>query len=212
MNDLPTQPPARYESIFRLAVLFESGLMGLALVIGVLMHRSPGSWVKWNWQDAALGVMATIPMLIGLAIMRPIRRGPFGRLNAVVDNLLVPLFGGCSVVELALISLAAGVGEELLFRGALQSLLGGWLGETAGVILASVVFGLFHSITPTYAILATGIGVYLGWFTLASDNLLGPIVAHALYDFLALVFLTRKWSLSKSKPRGDLLGSDLPKT
>src|SRR5438552_17266744 len=111
MNELSMEPRQRGNNIFRLAVLFESGLMGLALVIGVVMHRSPGSWVKWNWQDAAWGVLATIPMLIGLAIMRRIRRGPLGRLNAVVDNLLVPLFGGCSVVELAMISLAAGVGE-----------------------------------------------------------------------------------------------------
>ena len=51
-------------------------------------------------------------------------------------------------------------------------------------------------ITPTYGVLAALIGVYLGWVWLASGNLLAPVVAHALYDFVALVVLVRgpKWS------------------
>jgi membrane protease YdiL (CAAX protease family) len=59
------------------------------------------------------------------------------------------------------------------------------------VALASAVFGLLHAITPTYAILATVMGAYLGVVWIASGNLLAPIVAHALYDFVALVWLLR---------------------
>ena len=90
-----------------------------------------------------------------------------------------------------MISIVAGIGEELLFRGVLQVVLIGWLGLTFGIILASVVFGLLHAVTPTYAVLATIIGIYFGWFAWASGNLLGPIVAHSVYDFAALAYLTR---------------------
>ena len=64
--------------------------------------------------------------------------------------------------------------------------------ELRGLLAASVLFGLAHPITPAYAVLAAMIGVYLGWLWLAFDkNLLVPITAHALYDFLALIYLVR---------------------
>jgi uncharacterized protein len=54
---------------------------------------------------------------------------------------------------------------------------------------ASMVFGLLHAVTITYAVLAALVGAYLGWLALATDSLVGPIIAHSLYDFLALVYL-----------------------
>lgn len=128
------------------------------------------------------------------------RRGPLGRLNAVVDQFLIPLFAGCTVIQLASISFVAGIGEELLFRGVLQPLLIAWLGLAAGLILASAVFGLMHAVTPTYAVLAGLIGAYFGWFALARGNLLGPIIAHGLYDFVALIYLTRRRKLAATTP------------
>jgi len=61
-----------------------------------------------------------------------------------------------------------------------------------GWILASVLFGVVHSITPTYAVVAALVGAYLGWLWLWRDNLLAPIVTHAVYDFVALAYLTRR--------------------
>ena len=117
------------------------------------------------------------------------------RLIAVVDQLLSPLFRGCRVWELAVISAVAGLGEELLFRAVLQEAVAGWLGGPVGtwvgLAAASLLFGLMHPITKTYALLATLIGLYLGWLWIETGNLLVPVTAHALYDFLALVYLTR---------------------
>ncbi len=131
---------------------------------------------------------------LGTALDATRRRGALGRLNAVVDEFLVPLFAGVSWPKLALVSLLAGVGEELFFRGVIQPVLIGWMGIAAGLLAASVVFGLLHAITPTYALLATAVGAYLGWIALASGNLLGPMIAHGAYDFFALVYLTRPLS------------------
>jgi membrane protease YdiL (CAAX protease family) len=39
--------------------------------------------------------------------------------------------------------------------------------------------------------LAGGIGLYLGAVWLATGNLLVPITSHALYDFLAFVYLVQ---------------------
>src|SRR6266567_3525912 len=54
--------------------------------------------------------------------------------------------------------------------------------EQFRLVLASVLFGVAHAITLTYALLAAAMGAWLGWLWLWCDNLLPAILAHALYD------------------------------
>ena len=88
-----------------------------------------------------------------------------------------------------LLSAAAGIGEEVLFRGTLQTLFG----ITWGLWVTSVIFGLVHAVTPAYFAMATVMGLYLGWVHIASDNLLAPILVHWLYDAVALYLLRKQW-------------------
>ena len=95
-----------------------------------------------------------------------------------------PLFAEIGMREVVVIALAAGIGEELLFRGALQ--------PEIGLIPASLVFGALH--TGGRGTLAFGcwvavMGAALGWLAVATGGLLAPIVAHALYDAAALVHI-----------------------
>ena len=53
------------------------------------------------------------------------------------------------------------------------------------------LFGLMHFITPTYAVLATLMGAYLGLVWQWTGNLLAVVLMHALYDFLVLLYLLR---------------------
>src|SRR5437764_1094401 len=135
---------------------------------------------------------ATVWEAYRLPSLRRLHAGPFGRLNRVVDQVIVPLFAGCSLADFALISLVGGLGEELLFRGLVQTALVSWFSVGVGIGLASLLFGLAHMITPMYAVLATIIGVYFGWLALYAGDLLAPIVAHAVYDFAALAYLPRR--------------------
>ena len=96
------------------------------------------------------------------------------------------------MIDLLGISLLAGLGEEILFRGVLQEAFTGWFNVWVGVLMASVLFGLMHSITFTYVLLATLMGAYLGCVWLWADhNLLVIVLTHALYDFLVLLWLLR---------------------
>ena len=83
----------------------------------------------------------------------------------------------------------------MLFRGVIQAAvareIGGPHGIWVGLLIAAMLFGLLHSITPTYAFLAGLIGLYLGGLWVACDNLLVPITVHALYDFVVLVYLVK---------------------
>ena len=173
------------------ALAFEGALAVVACALGWLLPIPPWRQIHWDLAGLGWGIAACIPLLAVMLVLRGLRSGPLGRLNRVVDQFVVPLFAKCTVLDFALISLVGGLGEELLFRGLIQAALTNWLDMGAGIVIASLLFGLAHIITPTYAVLAALIGVYLGWVWIAADNLLAPIVAHALYDFAALVYLTR---------------------
>jgi membrane protease YdiL (CAAX protease family) len=175
-----------------LGVLFEGGLAVLACVLGWLLGRSPlGDRFSWDVLDAGWGVAATVPMFLAFLVVNYLPLPPLARIRQFFDEVLRPLFQHCSLLELALISLLAGLGEEMLFRAVIQGALGDWLGPWWGLILASLVFGLLHAITATYVVLAFLLGLYLGWVWLADGNLLVVIIAHALYDFCVLVYLLR---------------------
>jgi membrane protease YdiL (CAAX protease family) len=173
------------------AVLFEGGLGLLAWGLGWLLGHPPLAYFSWNWLDAALGAAASSPLLLLFAACVRWPVGPLRRIKEFSDEVVRPWFAPCTLLDLALISLAAGIGEEMLFRGLLQNLFRNWLGLWGGVAAASVLFGLLHLITPTYALMAAAIGVYLGCVQVATGNLLAVITTHALYDLIALVYLVR---------------------
>ena len=91
----------------------------------------------------------------------------------------------------ALIALSAGVGEEMLFRGVIQSSLAAWVGVQAGLILASILFGLLHPISIPYVFVTMLVGFYLGGAFELTGNLLTVMVTHALYDLALMAYLLR---------------------
>lgn len=187
---------------FRLGMIFELALGAAAIVLGNWLGRPPLATLARDWDSpdplltaAALGAAATLPLLAGLWVVERLPWGPLVRLKRLVETQLVPLFAHMSRLQLLLIALAAGLGEELLFRGWLQASLTHWLGPPLGVgvalVVTSVAFGVCHWLTPAYGALAMLISVYLGLLFVLADNILAPIVCHALYDYIALVYFVR---------------------
>jgi len=101
---------------------------------------------------------------------------------------LMKWLGNAGPAALAALAIMAGIGEELLFRGVLQGGLENPLGTWWALLIASLLFGLAHALTPAYFVLATLMGVYLGLIYVWTSNLLIVIVIHALYDWLALLY------------------------
>ena len=89
---------------------------------------------------------------------------------------------------------AAGWGEEMLFRGVLQSELSDNIGELLALGSSAVIFGALHAVTPLYALLAGVASLYFGELFIQYDNLAVPIVCHGLYDVGAL--MAAHWSVS----------------
>ncbi|HUF34469.1 MAG TPA: type II CAAX endopeptidase family protein, partial [Gemmatimonadales bacterium] len=149
----------------------------------------PFARLEWTWGGLAAGIAATAPLLVGLGWSLHTRWQPMVRLIELVEERIGPLFVGATRGELALVALLAGLGEEALFRGVLQDALAGRLPVWAALLLASILFGVAHWVTATYAMLATLVGIYLGALYHVTGNLLAPIAAHALYDLVALSVL-----------------------
>jgi len=88
------------------------------------------------------------------------------------------------------LSLAAGFGEEIAYRGYSLSMLTPLLGVPGAVVATSVVFGVLHGYQGLLGIVRTGVmGGMLAWGLLASGSLWPPIVAHVLIDLAAGLWL-----------------------
>lgn len=190
--DDPQQPQRNFAL---LAAAFEGGLAVSAVGLGWLLELEPLETFDWDMAAVGMGVTATLPLLamFWLCLKAPLR--PFRKILRVIEESMLPLFRQCSVLELAIIATLAGLGEEMLFRGIVQGGIADWLGPPAGIWIAlataAILFGFVHAITPTYAILAGVIGLYLGGLWMLTGNLLAPISTHAVYDFVALVYLMK---------------------
>jgi hypothetical protein len=178
-------------SWFLPACLFELGLLAAAQGFGALLNLKVAQQVRWNWKDAAAGTLAALPLLALFWLLLGSRLKPLVQIRQFLDDVVRPVFGRWPLWQLGVISLAAGVGEEMLFRGVVQGGLSRWLGTAWGLALASALFGLAHVVNWAYAIAAALIGAYLGTVWLLTGNLLAPILTHALYDFCALVYFLR---------------------
>ncbi len=173
------------------ALGFELGLGGLALLIAWLLSIPLAGQLRLDGSQLLSGLVATVPMLGGFwCLMRATWR-PLQQLRQFVERLVAELFGQPTLLQLAVLSLAAGIGEELLFRGVLQPLVTRWSTPFWGLIVASLVFGLAHSLSTVYFLLATAVGLYLGGLAMMTGGLVAPMLAHGLYDFVALWCLCR---------------------
>lgn len=177
--------------IVPIAVIVELllGLLGAllanwqAIPLREMLESSPDGVIR--------GLAATLPMLAMLVVVVRSQWPPLVQLRRQVQSLTRQLFENATWWELGLISAAAGVGEEILFRGALQPIVSGWTTPLAGLIIVSIAFGLAHAASPAYFWLATAVGAYLGWLTFYYNDLVTPIIAHGVYDFIALLWLQR---------------------
>jgi membrane protease YdiL (CAAX protease family) len=106
----------------------------------------------------------------------------------VEDGLQTPVL---ALYLIPLTYLLVGPGEELLFRGAIQGLLGEAYPSSLAVVIASAIFAVAHAgnvvgapleqAVPYFAILFV-LSLVLGTLYEVSDNLLVPIFVHGTYN------------------------------
>ena len=177
----------------RLAIAGEAGLLLLAWGLGRWLNVSPLQELRLSAGGVLWGLVATVPLLLGLWWMLTSSIPWIRRLVALVVTQLGPLLDSQSMAGLAALACIAGIAEEVLFRGLIQPGLALWLTPWGALLVTSVLFGLVHFASRAYAAFATVMGMYLGALLLLVDNLLAPIVTHGVYDFVALVYVARRY-------------------
>jgi membrane protease YdiL (CAAX protease family) len=202
-------------------IVVEGGLIAVALFLAwwglydhgqpldQLLGKNPAQAPLPQLEIAGWGLLATLPLLIVLAgfhFLRP----PFVQLSFdrftflrpmqdFVQSELHPLFRSSTLFEMFLLSMLAGVGEELLFRWCLQggitSLFAPSIGvptaAAIGMLVASILFGLCHWVNNSYGITTLIVGFYFGGLMLLTGSVLVPMITHALYDFVAMIYIGR---------------------
>ncbi len=189
-----------------MAIVVEGGMAVLAVVLawifGVPLREQFPPRGAPLIAAVARGLLVTLPMVIVFWWLVHSDRPTLRQLRKQVDWLIGEMFPNAGVAQFAVIALLAGVGEELLFRGVVQTLLIRWTTPVAGLVLASLLFGAAHALSKLYFLLATLIGVGFGWLALHYNDLVAPIVAHGVYDFVALLYISRVLRLRLSDDTG----------
>lgn len=173
------------------ALGFESALTIVALALALIFGLRPWLTMEFSAGTLGLSVLATVPMVAAVLALMQLRWGWVIALRRIVEDHLLPLFSDAGPAAVFAVALAAGIGEELLFRGVIQAGLEGLIGPVAALAFASLLFGLAHALTTAYFVLTCLMGVYLGWLYQATDNLLLPIMVHFLYDWVVLAWYLR---------------------
>ena len=119
---------------------------------------------------AGAGVLVAVPLWL--------------RLSGAVEPLSFPLAG---FLPWALVVSAVAVGEELLLRGILFTLVQRVAGPITATGITAIAFGLLH--VPLYGWhvlpLDLAVGVWLGGLRVVSGGVTAPAVAHTLADLAA---------------------------
>lgn len=198
----------------------QSVLIGIAAVVGGLLgtpNYGLGPNVDFDGPAIREGILWTIPLGVVAYALDSVE-GRFPALQDVstaTEQSVLRLLGGTfrpvfGLVVAATLGLAAGLGEEMFFRGVLQyELLDRFGSEALALGASSIIFGALHAVTPVYAILASMASVYFGWLYLLTDNLAVPIATHAFYDLVALFYAhyevarmddEEQWTLANWRP------------
>ena len=158
----------------------DSGLQGIGL-----LPLPPLALLGWT---AGLTVVGVGVMLVSRAVGRAL-----GIRERAILGRLLPRTGQEKKV-FALLSVAAGVGEEVAFRGYAIPVLAVAVGLPWSVILTSLVFGVLHAYQGRIGMVRTAImGAVLAGGMLGSGSLLPVILAHVLVDLVGGLVLADRF-------------------
>ncbi|MDQ7090284.1 MAG: CPBP family intramembrane metalloprotease [Methylococcales bacterium] len=183
------------KGFFKTACYFESSLVLIAIIIGWLTGINPFADLYFSELAVFYGIMGTLPLILLFLVTEKLPFESLKTIRELLSKTLGESLNRYDWADLWVLAALAGIGEEILFRGALLPWLEQSLGLDLALILSSLLFGLLHAVTPLYALLATLISFYLG-LSLdygESRNLLIPIIIHGLYDFFAFIVVIRAY-------------------
>ena len=196
------QDSSGWKSVLLKFVLIEFAMVPVAWMLiswcGISTPISEQLLGEDSWLSSfTYGLIATVPMITFFVIAELCgpHWHPLQELRELVLTKLMPLLRGIPLWGLLLISLGAGFGEEWLFRGFLQqwlkSLGNGEVTVWIPIIITAFGFALCHAVSVAYFVATFLIGIYFGYLAELTGSVLPAATSHALYDFVALAYLSQ---------------------
>jgi hypothetical protein len=166
--------------------LFLGGLLLLTLLLAALSGVSPFDKIRLSVADLLIGAAAALGMMAVFGFISPVRQQ--------AEDIMGPPLAACRWYDLLLLAILVGLIEELLFRGVLEP-WGAQISPLASFLGVNLLFGLLHAVSIPYAVVATLLGGVLSLLAHwpGEFNLLRPITAHALYDFIGFLWIAEGW-------------------
>jgi len=136
-----------------------------------------------QWVAIGVGVLAILAQVIYLAIVSRNADKLSGIKKHIGDLAYLAPQTPREDRLFDMVSITAGVCEEILYRGLLLATLVSLVGTWPAVVISSVIFGLGHAYQGISGIAKTGlVGLVLAWLTVSSGSLFIAIVLHAAID------------------------------
>lgn len=176
------------ESAFAIAIAGTVFFVVLAAGLSIPLNIPLAERISFDINDVLLGIVATLPLVGFLFWFMATKMKLFVDFRQSQLEMFSKIGFEFTWPRIIMMSVAAGVCEEMLFRGVIQAVIVQYTNGIIGVILASAIFGILHWRTRLYALIATAIGIWFGGLYLYTDNLLTPMITHGLYDVVALAY------------------------
>jgi membrane protease YdiL (CAAX protease family) len=169
---------------------------GIILTITFLFAKNKGASLrklglkKPNLKIIVVVSFAAVLLLFlagSISLVEEIVLGPEPNAELLVDAILPR--DSVQLIALLGISLAlVGPVEELAFRGFVQKGFENSFGKTAGLLIASILFGILHGLNSLRSILpVTAVSLFLGYVWQKTDgNTVTTAWMHGLYDAIAI--------------------------
>lgn len=191
LRDAAAGVPNLRNAAYRRILLAQFFLMGVGLLLWAYHWREFAALGlgEPNWGRFLAAVQVIIFVAIGQAwqgkriLSNPDKRGRslarLGRIEPFLPHTREELRRFCAV------GVAAGVGEEILYRGYLLWYLRQFGNLEVAVLVSAIVFGLAHSYQGRMGVLRTGlIGLVLALLYVLTDALYASMFLHALINLI----------------------------
>lgn len=189
--DPEERSPASEHKLFATAIAGTAFLALTAIGLSFLFGTPLAPQLAFSIDNISIGIIATLPLVIFLHWFSITNNPTFKAFRQSQIEFFANIGFEFTPFRILSMAIAAGISEELLFRGVLQSWLASHSTTIIAIIIVNVLFGLLHMRTVLYAVIAGLVGAYLGALYAVADNLIAPMVTHGLYDYIALYYTRR---------------------
>jgi hypothetical protein len=178
-------------SLFKISTLVYGAMGAIGLSVIHFGHKNTAEVFAYNFELIEWGRLAAIGglgagLLLVLSYFFEDWFVSFRELKALIMRLLGP----CSIPMALYLAAISSIGEELLFRGAIQPFI--------GIELTAILFGCLHigqdGRLSSWSVWAMIAGVMLGIMTEQTGLLLPAILAHFIVNGVSILNLRRSYN------------------